>query len=83
MEKLIEGPPVGVSCPADSDVLPQAQVLHLVFDPVVLPVPGTFALVGFDAADVVRGALHQRLDQTVSLFLGGRRAASSVKTHPI
>lgn len=38
-------------------------------DPVLLPVPGTFGLVGFDTADVVRGALHQGLDQTVSLFL--------------
>lgn len=42
-------------------------------DPVLLPIPGTFGLIGFDAADVVGGALHQSLDQTVSLFLKGRR----------
>lgn len=69
MEKLIENPPVGVSCAADSDVLPEAQVLHLVFNPILLPVPGTFGLVGFDAADVVRRALHESHDQTVGLFL--------------
>lgn len=39
------------------------------FDPVVLPVPRTLGFVGFDAADVVRGAFHQSLDQTVRLFL--------------
>lgn len=42
------------------------------FHPVLLPVPGTFGLVGFDAADVVGGALHQSLDQTVGLYLKGR-----------
>lgn len=42
-------------------------------DPVFLPVPGTFGLVGFDAADIVGGALHQSLDQAVRLFLKGKQ----------
>lgn len=45
----------------------------MVSDPVVLPVPGPLGLVGFDAADVVRGALHQSLDEAVGLFLKGGR----------
>lgn len=71
MQELAEDSAVGVACSTDSDVLSKAQVLHLVSDPVLLPVTGTLGLIGFDAADVVRGALHQGLDQTVSLSLKG------------
>ena len=69
MQELVEGSSVGVSGSTDSDVLSETQVLHLVSDPVLLPVSGAFGLVGFDAADVVGGALHQGLDQAVGLFL--------------
>ena len=78
MQELVEGSAVGVSCPADPDVLTEAQVLHLVSDPVLLPVPRTFGLIGFDAADVVGGALHQGLDQTVGLFLKGDRGKTGL-----
>lgn len=71
MQELVERSSVGVSGPTDPDVLPEPQVLHLVPDPGLLPVSRPFGLVGFDAADVVGGALHQGLDQTVGLFLGG------------
>lgn len=37
--------------------------------PALLPVPGFLGLVGFDAADVVWGALHERVHQVVGLFL--------------
>lgn len=73
MEELPENPPVGVPGPADPDVLAEAQVLHLVLHPVLLPVAGALGLVGFDAADVVRRALHQGLDQSVGLFLQVRK----------
>ena len=45
-------------------------------DPLVLPVPRFLRLVRFDSPDVVRHALHQRLDQLVGLDLDlgpGRR----------
>lgn len=53
----------------------------MVLDPILLPVPGPLCLVGLNAADVVRGALHQSLDQGVGLFLekkSRRRRSSSV-----
>lgn len=69
VQELVEDSSVGVSSPTDSDVLSQAQILHLVSNSALLPVPGLFGLVGFNAADVMGGALHQGLDQTVGLFL--------------
>lgn len=69
MQELAEDSAVGVSSSTNSDVLPKAQVLYLMSDTILLPVPGTLGLIGFDAADVVRGALHQGLDQSVSLSL--------------
>lgn len=71
LQELIEDSSVSISSSTNSDVLSQAQVLHLVSDPVLLPVPGAFGFIGLDAADVVGGALHQGLHQTISLFLEG------------
>lgn len=69
LQELSEDTAEGVSGPADPDVLSQPQVLHLVLDPALLPVARSLGLVGFDAADVVRGALHQSLHQVIGLFL--------------
>lgn len=71
VQKLVEDSSVGISSSTDSDILPEPQVLHLMPDSVLFPVSGSFGLVGFDAADVVGGALHQGLDQTICLFLEG------------
>lgn len=69
VQELVEDAAVSVSGPADPDVLPQAQVLHLVPDPGLLPVSGPLGLIGLNAPDVMGRALHQGLDQTVGLFL--------------
>lgn len=73
MQELVEDSSVGVSSPTNSDVLSEAQILHLVSNSALLPVPGLFGLIGFNAADVMGGAFHQGLDQTVGLFLNRRR----------
>lgn len=80
VQELVEDAAVSVSSPADPDVLPQAQVLHLVPDPGLLPVSRPLGLVGFDAPDVMGRALHQGLDQTVGLFLeeGGQRSRTGL-----
>ena len=66
-EELLEDPPVGESRPANPDVLLQPEVVDLVLDPVVLPVPRPLRLARLDAADVVRGALHERAHQCICL----------------
>lgn len=69
LEKLAEGPSEGETSAAHADVLPQSQVLYLVLDTALLPIPRLLGLVGLDAADVVGGALHQTLHQVIGLFL--------------
>lgn len=58
VQELVEDSSVGVTSAADSDVLSETQVLHLVSDTVLLPVPGLFGLIGFNTAYIVGGALH-------------------------
>ena len=50
--------------------------------PVLLPVTGPLGLVGFDAADVVGCAFHQRGHQVIGLFLRRRRLGCGAQMGP-
>ena len=61
VQKLFEWSPVRESGPPDPDVFFEPEIFDLMLDPFLFPVSSSFRLVRFDAANVVRGAGHQRL----------------------
>ena len=69
IKELLKRSSIGKSCSSDADVFLQSQVLHLMFHSVTLPVMSLFALIWFNAADVMRSTLHEFVYQQIGLCL--------------
>jgi len=68
-DELVIGLAVGESRTTNADILLQVEVPNLVRHSLVVPVLGLLGFVGLDAANVMRSALHEGLDQQVGLAL--------------